>query len=536
MEITTGTSKMTEKALNIILDWALTENKVEIVKATLNTIKSEKSIGLFNCVDARSSLFEFRYSINKLTSGNEKGFQDALISFLDLKEKYLDSSIRGGIPKKTWQEFQRSIVFWIGMAILYSYASVDKNENFQDEDNINTNLDAIDFEKYKEDIKKLFEDCESLYREDECDKNSPIFHIYKIHQEYLLEKIYKAAGSTRRKKVTKASVVAIFSKFNFKIFKNDLIQFMERVENLIFHEPTLNHADSPRGIRSFRNTPISQRKDRSELQQRDWSDQQKDNSGPYQDNDDNDDDVEEPRSTLAEVIGKFNGKYNELDPLSKSLGKRGSENPTNGSQSLPGSARKRAASPIQSIQSQKIRRRTEPYNRKIMGSRPNAQRSKIDFSDEEEVEEEQDEIPARGSTNKRTPEREHLAPILGDENEEIESVASQNEQKGSVASPSRAMVTMRAITQVRQQEEDDFPVQLSPAVSMLSNQPRPAIIRNKKIWSAIETKAVMDGVADFGPGNWMLIKDDPRFRNALKDRTGVQIKDKYRTLNRRGLI
>jgi hypothetical protein len=56
-------------------------------------------------------------------------------------------------------------------------------------------------------------------------------------------------------------------------------------------------------------------------------------------------------------------------------------------------------------------------------------------------------------------------------------------------------------------------------------------------WTEVETQALIEGIRVHGvikngrlTGNWSMILKDDRFRVALKDRDGGNLKDRYRNL------
>mmetsp|Transcript_16531 Transcript_16531/g.39232 ORF Transcript_16531/g.39232 Transcript_16531/m.39232 type:complete len:503 (-) Transcript_16531:66-1574(-) len=51
-----------------------------------------------------------------------------------------------------------------------------------------------------------------------------------------------------------------------------------------------------------------------------------------------------------------------------------------------------------------------------------------------------------------------------------------------------------------------------------------------RVWTQTEIEALRSGVVKHGAGNWEQIRSDPDFRDALKERTGEQVKDKWRNL------
>ena len=59
--------------------------------------------------------------------------------------------------------------------------------------------------------------------------------------------------------------------------------------------------------------------------------------------------------------------------------------------------------------------------------------------------------------------------------------------------------------------------------------------KNKK-WSDDEKETLLAAIRSHGVGNWQAMLDDPRFMSQLSGRTGVNLKDKYRTMQRGGEI
>lgn len=59
----------------------------------------------------------------------------------------------------------------------------------------------------------------------------------------------------------------------------------------------------------------------------------------------------------------------------------------------------------------------------------------------------------------------------------------------------------------------------------------PTYVRNP--WTQEETKALEEGVLIHGVGNWLHILVDPNFENILKNRTNIDLKDKYRLIARK---
>ncbi|KAK9838263.1 hypothetical protein WJX81_001039 [Elliptochloris bilobata] len=57
-----------------------------------------------------------------------------------------------------------------------------------------------------------------------------------------------------------------------------------------------------------------------------------------------------------------------------------------------------------------------------------------------------------------------------------------------------------------------------------------AKVRDYRVWAAEEEDALRSGVAKHGIGAWEIIRQDPAYRSLLIDRTGVQLKDKWRNL------
>lgn len=53
----------------------------------------------------------------------------------------------------------------------------------------------------------------------------------------------------------------------------------------------------------------------------------------------------------------------------------------------------------------------------------------------------------------------------------------------------------------------------------------------RKFWTEAESAYLVLGVKLYGKGNWSMIQSN--FANKLKDRTQVQLKDRYRTLQNR---
>ncbi|KAK1363717.1 hypothetical protein POM88_039278 [Heracleum sosnowskyi] len=53
----------------------------------------------------------------------------------------------------------------------------------------------------------------------------------------------------------------------------------------------------------------------------------------------------------------------------------------------------------------------------------------------------------------------------------------------------------------------------------------------RRQWSAEEEAALKDGVTKYGVGKWRTILNDPDFSTALKVRSNVDLKDKWRNLN-----
>ncbi|XP_074280738.1 telomere repeat-binding factor 4-like [Silene latifolia] len=52
----------------------------------------------------------------------------------------------------------------------------------------------------------------------------------------------------------------------------------------------------------------------------------------------------------------------------------------------------------------------------------------------------------------------------------------------------------------------------------------------KQKWKAEEEEALRDGIAKHGVGKWKFILQDPDFRILLKNRTNIDLKDKYRNM------
>ncbi|KAK1363716.1 telomere repeat-binding factor 2-like [Heracleum sosnowskyi] len=57
--------------------------------------------------------------------------------------------------------------------------------------------------------------------------------------------------------------------------------------------------------------------------------------------------------------------------------------------------------------------------------------------------------------------------------------------------------------------------------------------RGRIQWSAEEEAALKDGVTKYGVGKWRTILNDPNFSTALKVRSNVDLKDKWRNINLR---
>ena len=52
-------------------------------------------------------------------------------------------------------------------------------------------------------------------------------------------------------------------------------------------------------------------------------------------------------------------------------------------------------------------------------------------------------------------------------------------------------------------------------------------------WSEEETKALKQGVLKYGHGKWSKILDDPDSKNDLEKRSPVDLKDKWRVLEKK---
>lgn len=81
--------------------------------------------------------------------------------------------------------------------------------------------------------------------------------------------------------------------------------------------------------------------------------------------------------------------------------------------------------------------------------------------------------------------------------------------------------------------ETETDVESETALQTLSDGTPPSVRRARQRWQVSEVEALIRGIQKYGKGKWKLIKTDPSLNIFLQKKTAVDLKDKWRNLEKR---